>query len=119
MRKLFHRLALILFSAYFLSSCAAFHNGYMANSTTLGCKNFKYIEHDASGSAKSTYFLGIGGFGHNALVAEAKEDLVYTYIVEDNQSLANITVSWETKVWIVFITTHTCTITADIVEFDE
>ena len=119
MRNSIFRLGLFLLSAYFLASCAASHSGYMVNSASLSSNNFHYVQTDAFASAKCTYFLGLGGVQHDALVGEAKQNLYYKTGLLDNQVLANVTVNWKTKFsWFGLVITSKCTVTADIVEFD-
>jgi hypothetical protein len=102
----------------FLSSCAAFHSGYLANSAALSSGNFKYVIMDAQGTSKATYFLGIGGLARTALVSEAKENLLDKYPLNDNQVLVNVTVNWKHSYYpFLLLVTNKCTVTADIVEF--
>jgi hypothetical protein len=97
-----------------LTSCA-FHSGMMNNSVQLNQNNFKYLR-NASGVAKTTKIIGIGGNDRQALVAEAKKDLLDNYPLKDGQALANIVVDFKTSIFLVVIETKV-TVTADIVEF--
>lgn len=98
-----------------LSSCAI-HSGYMNNSASLGEANFKYIEKNIYGSAKTVKIFGIGGSGEYALVHSAKLNMLDGYELKTNQALANITVNWK-KTTFILVSTTTCVVTADIVEF--
>jgi hypothetical protein len=96
------------------ASCA-FHSGMMNNSVQLNQNNFKYVR-NAYGEAKTTKVLGIGGNDRDALVAEAKKDLLDNYPLKEGQALANIVVDFKTSLFLVIIE-NKVTVTADIVEF--
>jgi len=100
-----------------ISSCA-FHNGYIYNSVSLNQPNFSYIKTNISGEASTTHFLGIGGLERQAIVAEAKQKMLAENPLKQNQSLANVTIDWKTEFYFVVIK-KTCTVTADIVEFNK
>lgn len=97
-----------------LTSCAI-HSGMMNNSVQLNQNNFRYIR-NASGQAKTNKILGIGGNEKQALVAEAKKNLLDNYPLKDGQALANIVVDFKTSYFIIFLE-NKVTVTADIVEF--
>jgi len=119
MKNIIFRLALVLLATSFMSSCVATHSGYMVNSASLSSNNFHYVRTDARAKASATYFLGIGGYQHRALVAEAKQILIAKTGLSDNQALANVTVNWKTKItFLGLVLTKTCSISADIVEFE-
>ena len=111
------KLQLLIFTLLFstlLTSCA-FHSGIMNNSVQLNQNNFKYVR-SASGEAKTTKLFGIGGNDRQALVAEAKKDLLDNYPLKDGQALANIVVDFKTSLVLIVIE-NKVTVTADIVEF--
>jgi hypothetical protein len=97
-----------------LTSCS-FHTGIMNNSVQLNQNNFKYVR-NASGEAKTTKIVGIGGIEKQALVAEAKKDLLNNFPLKDGQALANIVVDFKTSIFL-FLTENKVTVTADIIEF--
>lgn len=109
------RLIIIIVSKFLIASCA-FHNGHMTDSASLGSNNFRYVKTHLEGYEKETEVLGIGGLGKQALVNEAKKDMLMGNELLPNQALANVTVSWKTSFFVFFSTTK-CTVTADIVEF--
>ena len=110
----------IILAAGLLSSCVAYHGGYMTSSASLQSNNFEYVKFNVSGSAQATYVLGIGGFRKDALVADAKENLETRNLISPNQTLANVTVNWTTKItWLGLVTSKRCVVTADIVEFKD
>ena len=109
------RLSIFALLIAVLSSCSI-HSGYMNNSASLGEANFKYIEKNIYGSAKTLKVLGIGGSGKYALVHMAKLNMLDSYELKSNQALVNITVNWKKTTYLLASTTK-CVVTADIVEF--
>lgn len=108
---------LTTFSVFLFSSCVVFHSGFVADSASLGPTDYVYIEKDVTGVETATYILGFGGgLEKPALVANAKKDLEKQYMLKDRQALANVSVSFQVKNFIL-ITIVTCTVSADIVEF--
>ena len=101
-------------SIFLLSSCA-FHTGLFTNSTSLSSNNFKVVKL-AKGSAKTTKYFGIGGLAKDALVFEAKKDLLANYPLKENQALANVTVDFKNSI-MFFVMETKVTMTADIIEF--
>ena len=115
MKKKITKLYAIAFVYAILFSSCAFHVGNMTGSTILSTNNFKYIKF-VKGEAKTIKLFGIGGLEKEALIAEAKNDLIQKYPLKDGQALANITIDFKTTLKILIIETKV-TITADIVEF--
>lgn len=109
--KLFIAIAVI---AVATSSCAS-HWGMMSGNASLSSNNFK-ITKIATGTATATKIFGLGGLAKNALVYEAKKDLMENNPLKDGQALANVTVDIKTSI-IFFVITERATVTADIVEF--
>ena len=108
-----------IFIAIFLTSCAAAHKGYMANSASLSSNNFSYVKKDVQGTSTAKYILGIGGMARETLVNDAKKQLLESNSLESNQTLANLTVNYKIARYLggAIYTKVTCTVTADIVEF--
>jgi hypothetical protein len=101
-----------------LSSCSAWHTGYMANSTSLCSNNFTYVKMGVKGSSTATYILGIGGLAKETLVDDAKKGMLSSSPLKANQALANLTVNFKSEYYLgLAYVKVTCTITADIVEF--
>ncbi|HOF55893.1 MAG TPA: hypothetical protein PLD74_13395 [Prolixibacteraceae bacterium] len=115
MKKSFFKIVVTVFSVILLSSCAASHYGVMSDSASLGANNFKMVKY-AKGEASVTKVFGLGGMGKDALVAEAKTNLVQNNPLKEGQALANITVDVKNS-FILFVTQTKVTVTADIVEF--
>lgn len=104
----------------FMSSCASVHNGYnsFATSTVLSQANFDYTQKYITGTSTATYILGIGGMKRDALVNDAKQDLMKSISLKSNQALANVTVDFKLEyifggIYVRMI----CTMNADVVEF--
>lgn len=117
MKKIFNISAMLLTAAMFLTSCAAFHAGYMQSSGSLNKNNFTYVKMNAQGTSTATYIVGIGGMGKANLVNEAKQDLLTKNPLKDNQALVNVTVNYTTATYLGIYTTRTCTVSGDIVEY--
>lgn len=108
---------IIAFLIVLLNSCVSIHDGYMKDSVSLNQSNFDYVLKNATGEAKCSYFLGLGGWGQ-PIIDEAKMDLYKKYNFSKNQAIANISVSYKTSYFLGFFIVQTkCIITADIVEF--
>ena len=110
------RIALLAAFPLFFGGCAV-HIGTMTDSAALGHANFNYTQTSISGSAEATYVFGFGGLHHEAIVDEAKRNMLKDHPLKPNQALANVTVNWRNAVYVVVIKSR-CTVTADIVEFD-
>ncbi len=105
--------------AIIFSSCFALHGGNMSDSAALSSGNFSYVKYNMKGEATATYFLGIGGLAKNALVAEAKQQMLSSNSLGSNQALVNVTVNYKYSFFFLMIVrTVTCTVTADVVEFE-
>jgi hypothetical protein len=76
----------------------------------------KFLLTFASGSSSTTKILGIGGLSKDALVADAKRNLLENYPLKENQTLANISVDFKNSYFLIVYLTKV-TVTADIVEF--
>ena len=100
-----------------LTSCMATHAGYITNSAALSSANFEYVSNNIQGVEKATYILGIGGMAKEALVAEAKVNMLRRNVLSSNQALSNISVNFKTKYILGLFVTVKCTVTADVVEF--
>lgn len=104
-----------LLVCFFTSSCA-FHSGMMTGNAAISDSNFQYVAL-AKGTATTTHFLGIGGLKKDALMFEAKKDLLRRYPLRKGQALANVTV--DVKRTFVFIVMKTrATVTADVIDFN-
>jgi hypothetical protein len=114
MKNLF-KITMLAMAIASLGGCAV-HMGYMNNSAALGDSNFSYMQPSISGSAEVTYIFGFGGLHHEAIVDEAKQNMLKEHPLKPNQALANVTVNYKNAVYVVVIKSK-CTVTADVVEF--
>ncbi len=96
------------------TSCAI-HSGMMTGNAAISDGNFKVVK-VATGTAKATKVFGLGGLGKDALVFEAKKNLLTNYPLKEGQALANVTVDFKNS-FIIIINVEKVTVTADIVEF--
>jgi hypothetical protein len=108
---------IILILSVLFTSCAM-HTGIVTNSTALSTNNFAYVKKSVQGTAKATYFLGFGGLSRQALVEEARRDLLENYMPEDNQALVNLTVSFKIT-FLLFYMENKCTVSASVIQFND
>lgn len=113
MKKFSFYIAIVII-AFATSSCAT-HWGTMNGSASLSSNNFK-IAKMASGTASTTKIFGFGGLAKDALVLEAKKDMMQNYPLREGQALANVTVDFKNS-FMFFVNTNKVTVTADVVEF--
>lgn len=109
--KLFIAIVIIAFTA---SSCAT-HWGMMTGNASLSSNNFKMVK-IASGTASTTKIFGFGGLAKDALVLNAKKDMMQNNPLKEGQALANVTVDFKNSI-LFFVMKGKVTVTADIVEF--
>lgn len=117
MKKVLVRLSLALSIAIMFSSCASALTGSMTNSAALSSNNFTYLKRDIQGKSQATYVLGIGGMKREAIVKEAKANMLQNFALRDNQTLANVIVDFKYSTFLGIVATTKCYVTADIVEF--
>lgn len=117
MKNLLLRTCFVLTITALFSSCAAGLTGSMNNSAALNSNNFNYVQKDLQGKSQATYVLGIGGMNREAIVEEAKKNMLENYSLKDGQTLANTTVNFKYSNFLGIVATTKCYVTADIVEF--
>ncbi len=105
------RLRIFILSIFF-SSCVAFHHGSISESTL---KDDVSVVEFAHGYAKATRFLGIGGMKRNALIADAKKNLLKANPLEKGQRLANYTIDFTESFFFFGVHTTTVVMTAEII----
>jgi len=98
---------------FLLNSCASTHSGVLNSSNDL--RNVKYVDF-AFGNSKTTTFLGIGGNKHDALVLEAKLNMMRNFPLKTNQFYGNFIVDYKTTKVLGVITKNLVTVSADILE---
>lgn len=111
MRVLFFTLIVSLFT----TSCA-FHSGMMTGNAAITNSNFRYLGL-AKGTVTTTHFLGVGGLKKDALIFEAKKDLLRRYPLRKGQALANVSVDMKRTFAFIVMKTR-ATVTADIVDYN-
>ncbi|WP_051907833.1 DUF6567 family protein [Flavimarina sp. Hel_I_48] len=117
MKKLLLHTFFILLISILFSSCAAGLAGSLNDSAALSSNNFSYVQKNLLGKAQATYVLGIGGMNREAIVNEAKQNMLENYSLKDGQTLANTTVNFKYSNFLGLIATYKCYVTADIVQF--
>jgi hypothetical protein len=110
---------IIVLTALFLFTGCAAHFGALKSDVSLNQANFKVIT-TASGSSQTKLVMGFGGLKKEALVAEARKDLLAKANLTPNQVLANISLDIKTSIFPGFIPVvviQKVTVTADVIEF--
>jgi hypothetical protein len=118
MKKIILKSTMAIMLALSIVGCSAVHSGSMENSASLSSANFSYAKQNIQGKSQATYVLGIGGLAKETLVNEAKQKMLAENPLKDNQTLANLTVSFKKSYYFGLVySTVKCTVTADVVEF--
>jgi len=104
---------LALIATTLFASCAT-HSGMISTSSNLN-SGLQYTD-IARGVAQSNEFLGIGGLSQDALVFEARRQLVKYHPLKSNEEYTNYTVDFKRTLVLVNVRTKV-TVTADIVRF--
>jgi hypothetical protein len=115
MKKYLLIIFVFVLGSFLMSGCVASFGGIMSGSAALSSNNFKFVKL-AQGEAKTTSVFGIGGTGKNALVADAKANLIQKNPLKEGQTLANVCVDFKHATYLI-VNVSKVTITADIVEF--
>ncbi len=117
MKKVILKSTLAIVLTLLLASCSAAHFGNMASSAALSSANFSYVKQNIKGESTATYVLGIGGLAKESLINEAKQKMLESNPLKDNQALANLTVSFKASHFFILFGTMKCNVSADVVEF--
>lgn len=105
---------IIFLSSLIFTSCAT-HFGMLSTSTN----NRPVVYEDiAIGVAQSNQFLGMGGLSQDALVFEAKRELIRNRPLRTNEEFANFSVDFKRTFLIINLRTKV-TVTADVVSFEK
>ncbi len=113
--KLFKYYLFSLFITSIFSECTTLHKGYFEHSVILSEPNYIYVK-KVSGSSSAFYFLFLGGSGKSNMIEHAKEDLYRNAQLQDNQEIANVTVS-ETFSTAILFSNKKIEIYADVIEW--
>lgn len=118
------KLGLLLIGSIFIFSSCALHNGltYNTNNHTtevvLTKKNFRIVQ-SVQGDSKATYVFGIGGLSKNALIAEAKtEMLLKANLIGSSKAIINETVEVKSSFFPIF-RVYKVFVSAHVIEFTE
>ena len=106
-------IASVIFSL--LTSCIATHNGTISSSS-IG-KTVIY-EDIAYGVSQTNRFLGLGGFSQDALVLEAKRELIKSRPLKPGEEYSNFTIDFKHTYWPFYIQTKV-TVSADVVKYTD
>lgn len=106
---------MVFIMAIALSSCSAFYIGTTTGGASISSRNFKMVGM-ATGTASVRSILGIGGMGKEALVLEAKKNLLQNNPIKEGQVIANVTVDFKSSS-VLIVNTQKVTVSADIIEF--
>ena len=119
-------LFLAAFISLLMSSCIGLHNtGLTGNSKVyetrveLNKKNFKVIAR-VKGESRATYVFGIGGVSKNALVEEARADMLSKAdIIGGARAIINETVETKLTSYFGVVLEKKIIVSASIIEFTE
>jgi hypothetical protein len=114
MKKQIIKIGLVALVTVF-TSCAT-EKAYFLSSTHPDKNNFIIVKSNVQSTAKVTSVLGLGGHSKKSLVNVAKEQLLESSNLNNNQALANIKINWRMVVANPLLITSSCTVTADVVE---
>lgn len=107
----------VILTAIALSSCSATYMGITTGDASISSNNFKMVRL-VTGTASVKSILGFGGMGKEALVLEAKKNLLQNNPLKEREALANVTVDFKNS-FVLIVHKQKVTISADIVEFIE
>ncbi len=107
----------VILTAITLSSCSAAYMGITTGGASLSSNNFKIVRM-TTGTASVRSILGFGVMGKDALVLEAKKNLLQNNPLKEKEALANVTVDFKNS-YVLIVHTQKVTVSADIVEFIE
>lgn len=102
---------IIAFAILLFSSCAA-HHGLISSSVPSGDVIYEDI---AYGVAQTNTFFGIGGLSQDALVLEAKRELIKNRPLKAHEAYQNFTVDFKSSFW-PFFNKNKVTVSADVIK---
>jgi len=118
------RIILLLIGTAFLFSGCAIHSGLTFNTNNhvtqvvLSKNNYVVID-SVRGEAEAMYVFGIGGFLKEALIAEAKADMLSkTNIIGGARAIINETVEIKYS-WFPIVRLFKVTVSGHVIEFTE
>lgn len=93
---------------FFLMGCA-YHTGNISTGSYIDCPLLRL----ETGTAKATIFFGIGGLSKDALILEAKKNLISKINFKNNLKITNYTVDYK-NTYFLFYHSNTVTVSAEI-----
>jgi len=115
MKKIIFNSIILVVLVSFLSGCSALYTGTMSGNAALSSNNFKVVKM-VQGESTAIKILGFGGTSKDALVLEAKKNMLQNNPLREGQAMANVTVDFKYKSGLFKHVTKVI-VTADIVEF--
>jgi len=109
------KILIIPVSLFLLNSCIAIHTGTISSSS-IG-KTVIY-EDIAFGVSQTERILGFGGAGQDAMVLEAKRELIKNRPLNANEEYLNFTIDCKNTYWPFYRQTKV-TMSADVVKFTD
>lgn len=110
------RVFLLGLGLLFLCSCS-FHTGSITRSSAeSNGKKYNYVD-VALGYSKVSYILGLGGFGKDMLIDEARRNMHVAYPLKPNEAFENVTLNLHTS-WYLLYAKKEVVMLADIVARD-
>lgn len=98
----------------FLCSCTSFHSGTLSSS--ISDRNVCYVD-VASGISKTKKILWFGGIRKDALVLEAKKQMILNRPLKAGEQYQNITVDFKQTWYGIWVQNTRATVHADVVRF--
>jgi hypothetical protein len=109
MKKLLTSLAIV----YLMTSCVTYHHGAISSSTVSRTVKYQDI---AIGVSQINKFWGFGGISKDALVLEARREMIKNRPLRSKEQYLNFTVDFKHTFWPIFSQTKV-TMCADVVSF--
>lgn len=120
--KIMKKLSFLIIGIIFLLSSCAIHNGLTTNrnnhstEVVLTKKNFKVVE-SVQGEAEVKYIFGIGGTKKQALIAEARANMLKkANIVGSSKAVINETIEMQYSLFFL-AGKHKVIVTGHVIEF--
>jgi len=107
--------SIAILSLALLSACSS-QIGTLSGNASLGDANFTVVD-VAYGNAQTCKVFGLGGTKRENLVLDAKSDLYRYFPLKKGQALANVSVDYTNKYYVLYSKTNV-NVSAEIVDFN-
>ena len=107
------RRLIVIFVITFISISCATHNGTISSSSIN--QNVKYLD-IAYGVTQINKYFGLGGLSQDAMVLEAKRELIKNRPLRQNETYSNFTLDFK-NTYILFYCQTKVTMSADVIRF--